>query len=273
MRGAKTVIRPPRNLSLRLGELWIYRELFYFFTWRDIKVKYKQTYLGIAWAVLQPLALMALFTLVFSKNLAFKSGAIRYEVFVLSGLVLWNLFYSAVSHAAQSIVDQSNVIKKIYFPRLIIPSSAILAALFDFAIAFILFLVCCLFFGQAIDWKALYLFPAAVILVILAAFGIGSFVSALSVKFRDFRYVVPFFLQALFFGSAVLYTVKNISPKWLQYLLALNPVNGAIELFRGALGNSINGSLVLASFGVAILLSVAGLLYFRKTETYFADLA
>lgn len=269
----RTVIKPHRRLSLRLHELWAYRELFYFFTWRDIKVKYKQTYLGIAWAILQPLALMVLFTFVFKKNFSVETGPVRYEVFVLSGLLLWNLFYAAVSHAAQSIVEQSAVIKKIYFPRLIIPSSAILVALFDFMIAFVLFFLCALFFRQPIGWKAIYLFPAAVLLIVVSAFGIGTLLSALTVKFRDFRYVLPFFLQFLFFASTVLYSSAAVETGSLKYLLAVNPVNGAIAVFREAIGMQTDLILTVVSATSAALLGVSGLLYFRKTESYFADLS
>src|SRR5579875_2354010 len=141
MEKIKTVIEPPSRLSFGFHELWQYRELFYFFTWRDIKVKYKQTYLGIAWALLQPLALMLLFTFVFAKNFTIDTGGVRYEAFVLAGLILWNLFHSSVSNASDSMIQQANIIKKIYFPRLIIPCTSVLAALFDFLIAFVLFLI------------------------------------------------------------------------------------------------------------------------------------
>ncbi|MDQ6756630.1 MAG: ABC transporter permease [Bacteroidota bacterium] len=273
MKAARTVIEPQNNLSLRLNELWEYRELFYFFTWRDIKVKYKQTYLGIAWAILQPLTLMLLFTFVFSKNLKLYSGANRYEVFVLSGLILWGLFYAGVSHASDSIVQQSNVIKKIYFPRLIIPVSALLVAFFDFIIAFLLFLVFCLIYQQPLLWQAIFLFPTAIFLNLLAAFGVGTLLSALTVKFRDFRYAIPFLLQFLFFATAVIYPLQSIKQTWLQDVLALNPVNGAIEIFRGGMGETINERLLIISVASALFFSVAGFFYFRKTEAFFADLA
>lgn len=273
MNRTRTVIEPHRPFSLRLKELWQYRELFYFFTWRDVKVKYKQTHLGIAWAVLQPLALMGLFTFLFASKFSFAATSIPYPVFVLSGLVLWNFFYAAVSHSAQSIIEQSGIIKKIYFPRLIVPASAILTALFDFAIAFALFLVCCLLFRQRISWAALGLFPAALLLTVLAAFGMGTLLSALTVKFRDFRYVVPFLLQFLFFGSAVFYAPNSVGTPEVQTALALNPVNGAIALFRAALGQPLDANTVWLGVGVAVLLGAAGLFYFRRTEAYFADLA
>ncbi len=164
MEKTKTVIQPPSRLSFGFKELWHYRELFYFFTWRDIKVKYKQTYLGIAWALLQPLGLMLLFTFVFAKNFKIHTGHIRYELFVLSGLIVWNLFQSSVANASDSMIQQANIIKKIYFPRIIIPCSAILAALFDFSIAFIIFLFFCLILKQPISWASIILYPAAIFL-------------------------------------------------------------------------------------------------------------
>jgi lipopolysaccharide transport system permease protein len=272
MEDSRTIIIADKRISLRLRELWQYRELFYFFTWRDIKVKYKQTYLGITWAVLQPVSLMFLFTFIFPKSLKFESGAIRYEVFVLSGLVLWGLFYSAVAHASESIIQQSNIIKKIYFPRLIIPCSAILVSLFDFLIAFTVFLLISAWYGQRIALSALYLFPAAILLVIVSAFGMGTLLSALTVKYRDFRYALPFLLQFLFFASGVIYSVKTVGDSSLQNLLALNPVNGAIELIRSPLGNGTNLTAVLISCISAAFVSLAGLFYFRNTEAYFADL-
>jgi lipopolysaccharide transport system permease protein len=272
MEKPQTVIKPPSGLSLNLRELWQYRELFYFFTWRDIKVKYKQTYLGIAWALIQPLGLMLLFTLIFSKSLHINTYPIRYEIFVLSGLLLWNLFYSAVSSASESMLKNSNIIKKVFFPRLIIPSSSLLVALFDFLIAFIVFLIFCPLFGQALSWNALLVYPASLLLVLLAALGTGIFISALTIKYRDFRYIVPFLLQFLFFASQVVYSLGSINQTWLKYLLAINPVNGAIELFRSSFTNQFNAAIVLISTASALMITFIGLIYFRKSEAYFADL-
>jgi lipopolysaccharide transport system permease protein len=190
----RTIIKPPSTVSLRLGELWQHRELLYFFAWRDIKVKYRQTVLGVLWAVLQPLALMLLFVWIFShSSIAQTPTGMSYPVFVLSGLVLWNLFYSSVSHASESMISNASIIKKIYFPRLIIPLSSLCGALLDFAIAFLLFLVFCLVKGSVPGIDALLFFPAAIILCLVSAFGFGTLLGALNVKFRDFRYVLPFF--------------------------------------------------------------------------------
>jgi len=272
MEKQQTIITPPAKLSFGFKELWKYRELFYFFTWRDIKVKYKQTYLGIAWAVLQPLALMLLFTFVFAKNLHLDTGNVRYEVFVLSGLILWNLFYSSVSNASDSMIQQANMIKKIYFPRLIVPSSSLLAALFDFIIAFIIFLLFCLIVQQPLQWNVIVFYPLAIVLLLLTAFGLGTFLSALNVRYRDFRYVVPFLLQFLFFGSQVIYSIHSIHQLWLKYILALNPVNGAIELFRIPFGTDYDMEVIGISIASALTITFAGLIYFRKAEAYFADL-
>jgi lipopolysaccharide transport system permease protein len=273
MHKPQTIIQPVSRLSVNLQELWRYRELFYFFTWRDIKVKYKQTLLGVLWVVIQPLALMMLFTLVFAKNFSSAASAIDYKVFVLSGLILWNLFYSATSHASESIVLHANIIKKIYFPRLIIIGSAILTALFDFIIAFILFLLLCLLWQQPIHWSAVLFFPAGVLLVLISAFGIGTLLASLNIKYRDFRYALPLLLQFLFFASQVVYSLTEIKQQWAKQLLALNPVNAAIELFRMALGNEGDTPTILTGTATAIILSIIGIVHFRKTEAYFADLA
>jgi len=269
-----TRIKPPSDFSPGLSELWQYRELFYFFSWRDIKVKYKQTYLGILWALLQPLGMMVIFTLLFSKSLKISSGAIpHYPVFVLSGLIVWNLFNSSVSHAAESMIENANIIKKIYFPRLIIPCSAILVAFFDFLMAFLVFIVLCIGYQQPIVWNAILFFPAGILLSLLSAFGLGIFLSALNVKYRDFRYTVPFLLQVLFFASQVIYPLPIIQQSWLKNILVFNPLNGAIELFRAPLTGTVDINIVIASLGSCILLTVIGLFYFHKTEAYFADIA
>lgn len=272
MEKPRTVIEPPSRFSLRLHELWQHRELIYFFTWRDIKVKYKQTYLGIAWALLQPLLLMLLFTFLFRNKFITDVPGIRYEMFVLAGLILWQLFQSAVSQSADSIVQQSNVIKKIYFHRLVIPVSGLFVALFDFVVAFLLFLLFCFFWQQPLHWQAILFFPAALALNALAAFGMSILISALNVKFRDFRYLIPFILQFLFFATQVIYSLQTLNAGWMRYALALNPVNGAIELFRFPLTQSLDANVVLLGVAVTFAMNVIGIIVFQKTEAYFADL-
>lgn len=274
MHKTETIIQPPSKISLGIKELLQYRELFYFFTWRDIKVKYKQTVLGILWAVLQPLGMMLLFTFIFSKTLKMNSGNVAYPVFVLSGLILWNLFNNSVSHAAESIIANAGIIKKIYFPRLIIPCSAILTALFDFAMAFIIFICICIYYKQPVYWSAVYYFPAGTLLILLSAFGLGTLLSALNIKYRDFRYLIPFLLQVLFFASQVIYPLHVIKNTLLKNILSMNPVNGAIELFRSALTDAApDMTAVAVSAATSAILCLAGIYYFRKTESHFADIA
>ncbi len=269
-----STIKAPSGFSLGLRELWQYRELFYFFTWRDIKVKYKQTYLGVLWALLQPLGMMLIFTFLFSKTWKIDTGAIQYPVFVLSGLILWNLFNSSVSHAAESMIQNAGIISKIYFPRIIIPGSSVLVALFDFFMGLIVFLVICMLYKQPVHWSAVWCFPAGILVILIAAFGTGTFLSALNVKYRDFRYTIPFLLQVLFFASQIIYPLQSIQQSWLKYVLAINPVNTAIELFRtGFAGSMADTTVIVIGLASTFLILLSGIYYFRKTEAYLADLA
>jgi lipopolysaccharide transport system permease protein len=268
-----THIQPPGRFSTGFREIWQYRELFYFFTWRDIKVKYKQTLLGITWVLLQPLGLMLLFTFLFSNTFKPETGDIPYPVFVLSGLIIWNLFNSAVTHAGESMLQHANIIKKIYFPRLIIPGSSILVSIVDFLMAFVVFVLICFFYGQHFTFTSILFFLGGLSLIILTALGAGSFLAALNVKYRDFRYTIPFALQILFFASQVIYPLQQVQQPILKILLALNPVNTAISLFRAGLGQPINWGLTYYGLGSMLLILIAGITYFRKTESYFADIA
>lgn len=270
----RTIIKPPSSFTLDVGELWQYRELLYFFTWRDIKVKYKQTALGILWALLQPLALMLLFTLIFSHtSLASTDSNIPYPVFVLSGLIMWNLFHQSVSHAADSMIVNASIIKKIYFPRLLIPVSNLFTAVFDFVIAFVVFLLLCLYYHQPPDILALVFFPLAILICLIASFGLGSLLGALNVKYRDFRYALPFVLQIGFFMSQVIYSFSNVQNDWLQWIISFNPMNAVIELFRGGLGAEVNFQAVFTGTLTAVTIAIIGVWYFRKTEKFFADIA
>ena len=267
------IIKPVSRFSLNFRELWQYRELFYFFTWRDIKVKFKQTYLGVLWVVLQPLVLMLLLSFIFSSTFRQNTGQIPYPVFILSGLLLWNLFSSSLSHASESIVQHAAIIRKIYFPRIIIPGSAALVALFDFMISLIIFFLICLVYKNAAGWDAFWLIPASVLITLTAAVGLGALLAALNVKYRDFRYMLPFLLQVLFFATQVLYPLKTIQQDWLRYLLAANPVNGSIELLRASFTNDTpDQNIVIISVLSSVIFFVIGIFYFRKTESYFADL-
>jgi lipopolysaccharide transport system permease protein len=268
-------IKPQSRFSLGLKELWEYRELFYFFTLRDIKVKYKQTLLGFLWAVLQPLIMALLFSLVLGRAVSsYSSLPLPYMVFALSGLVIWGIFSSGLNNAGNSMISNANIIKKIYFPRLIIPISAVLVGVFDFVMAFAVFLLYCLFTGVPFSGMALLYFPLAVLLACLATLGAGTLLAALNVKYRDFRYIIPFLVQFLFFATPVIYPTGMISNPYLSALFFLNPMSAPLDLFRAAFtGGELNLMQDLISTACSLLLLVCGLVYFRKTEAYFADLA
>ncbi len=269
-------IKPQEKLNLGLRELWQYRELFYFFTWRDIKVKYKQTALGFVWAVLQPLAMMLIFSVFFGRILKDPNDPTPYPVFVYSGLLLWNVFSSGLTGAGNSMVSNANIIKKIYFPRLIIPISSVLVSLFDFFMAFLVFICLLIYYGTSINvFEFVPLLLISLLLTCISTFGMGSFLAALNIKYRDFRYVIPFLIQALFFLTPIIYPVSIASNHlYAKYFLALNPMYAAIELFRySIIHRPLQGDLLLISISSGVLFFAAGLFYFRKTETYFADLA
>jgi len=268
-------ITPPSKLSLGLNELWAYRELFYFFTWRDIKVKYKQTFLGFAWAILQPFVLMVIFSLFFGKALSVPSDGIPYPLFVFSGLMLWNVFSTGLSGAGNSMVSNANIIKKIYFPRLIIPMSAILVASFDFFMAFLVYIGLVIYYDYSLTFELIYMLPLCLFLTIIATFGLGSLIGAMNVKYRDFRYVLPFLIQILLFLTPVIYPVSMMSNyPWLQKLLAFNPMYAPITLIRNVLvDRPLEIELVVISMFSSFLILVVGVLYFKRTESYFADIA
>lgn len=268
-------IRPQGKFSLGLKELWDYRELFYFFTWRDVKVKYKQTALGVLWAVFQPTIMTVLFTLGFGKLISQNSDLnLPYPIFALSGFLLWNIFSSGLSNAGNSMVNNANIIKKIYFPRLIVPISAILVSIIDFMMAFLVFVPVLFYYDCSFNLLAILFVPLSVLLTAMATFGLGTFLAAVNIKYRDFRYILPFFIQALLFLTPVIYPIKIADNKWFQWLLQLNPMNAPIELLRFSISDSsLNYQSILVSISVSLVLFVVGVVYFRKTEGYFADLA
>ena len=268
------IIQSQKKISLNLKELWQYRELFYFFTWRDIKVKYKQAVLGGLWAILQPFLTMLIFTFL-GNMLKIPSDGIPYPIFAYSGLMFWTLFSSSVSNAGNSMVTNANIIKKIYFPRLIIPMSSILVAAFDFIMAFVVYIGLLIYFHTDVSVvKIVLFFPVSLFITVVSSFGLGSFLAALNVKYRDFRYVIPFLVQSLMFLTPVIYPVSIIKYQWAKYLIALNPMSGAIDLARNAIiDKPLDITLFTISFMSGIILFFVGLLYFRKTEAYFADIA
>lgn len=268
-------IKPRSAFAFNFKELVAHSELLYFFAWRDIKIKYKQTVLGFLWAVLQPLLLMLIFTVFIGRALQVSSEGMEYPVFVYSGLVLWLVFASGVTTAANSMVSNAAIIKKIYFPRLIIPIAAVLVALFDFVMAFAIFIVILFFYSTPVNLVVLlYSWPMALLLTVVATAGPGCLLAALNIKYRDFRYVVPFLIQVLLFVTPVIYPLSSISQTWLQYLVALNPMYAAVTFFRLPLADAPPDWILIAiSVGSGIVIFLIGLAYFRRTENYFADIA
>lgn len=257
-------------------ELWQYRELFYFFTWRDVKVKYKQTALGVIWVILQPILMVGIFSLFFGRALSVPSPGLPYSVFVFSGLLLWNFFSTSVNSAGNSMLTNAPIIKKIFFPRIIIPVSALLVSGVDFVVAFVVFLGMLIFYQIPVDVFALLVcWPLAFLFLLLGTLGISCWLAALNVKYRDFRYVIPFGLQIALFVSPVIYPASIVEIPWVNYILALNPMYGVINLFRIPLGgvNQIDMNLVIVSSISSVLFAWVGIYYFKKTETFFADIA
>jgi lipopolysaccharide transport system permease protein len=271
-RTTQTVIEPVRGWqAVDLHELWHYRELLYFLTWRDIKVRYKQTALGATWAILQPVLTMAVFSIIFGRLIGVPSNGVPYPVFCYAALVPWTFASGAVSRAAMSLVTSANVISKVYFPRLLIPISATLAMAVDSGVAFVLLLGILLLYGIA-PGPAIVLLPTAAGFALLTALGIGVWLSALNVRYRDVSHVVPFLVQLWLFVTPVAYPSSIIPQPW-QALYGLNPMVGVVEVFRWTLLGTeapSNGLLVLSSAS-ALAILVSGLAYFRHVEGEFAD--
>jgi len=255
-------------------EIWNYKELFYFFTWRDIKIKYKETVLGFLWAILQPLLMMLIFTFFFGKALNVPSQNLPYPIFVFSGLLLWNTFSSGLTNSANSMVNNAQIIKKIYFPRLVIPVSSILVALFDFMMAFVLFVPLLIFYQHPVALSALWSWPLALLVCLIATMGPGTLLAALNLKYRDFRYLIPFLVQVLFFLSPVIYPISLLKYPVLQYIIVLSPMYAAIELFRYPLtGTDFQILFLVISLCSNLVILLSGLIYFKRTEDFFADFA
>jgi lipopolysaccharide transport system permease protein len=270
---ALTVIEPPRGWAgVRWSELWLHRELLYFLTWRDLKIRYKQTVLGAAWAILQPFMTMVVFSLIFGRlaGLGAKTGGVPYPVYVYAGLLPWTFFAGAIANSANSLVGSSNLITKVYFPRLIIPLAAVGAGLMDFSISLVVLFALMGFYGTALSWQVLFL-PLFLAGTLVAATGVGALLSALTVAYRDFQYVVPFLVQLWLFVTPVIYPSSLVPQQW-RWLLSLNPMAGLIDGFRAAfLGRPLEWPQIGLSLLVAALLFLGGAAYFRKVERRFAD--
>jgi lipopolysaccharide transport system permease protein len=267
-----TRIRPSRGwVSLKLEELWEYRELLYFLVWRDVKVRYKQTVLGAAWAILQPLLTMVVFSLFFGKLGKIPSDGLPYPIFSFAALVPWTFFASGLGQGANSLVGSQNLIKKVYFPRLVIPISSVLAGVVDFAIAFLVLLAMMLAYGIVPTAAALWL-PLLLLLALVTALGVSLWLSALNVQFRDIRYTVPFLTQLWLFATPIAYPSSLLPEPW-RTVYALNPMVGVVEGFRWALlgTDTAPGPMVLASSLAALALLASGAYYFRRMEKSFAD--
>ncbi len=269
----KIVIRPSRGwFALRLNDLWQYRDLLYFLTWRDIKVRYKQTVLGAAWAVLQPFLTMVVFTLFFGRLAKIPSEGVPYPIFSYAGLLPWTFFSQAMTQSSDSLVGNANLISKVYFPRLVIPLSAGLAPLVDFCIAFVV-LIGMMFYYQIFPTGTLVWLPAFLLLAFTASLGVGLWLSALNVQYRDVRYTIPFLTQLWLFATPVIYPSSSVHGPW-RVILGLNPMTGVVEGFRWALLGigPAPGGMIYTSMGVALLLVLTGVMYFNRMERTFADI-
>ena len=266
------VIESGRPLwQINLKELWDYRELLYFLVWRDVKVRYKQTAIGIAWAILQPLLTMIIFTLVFSQFAKIPSEGVPYPIFAFAALLPWIYFSQAIGRCASSVIGDAGLITKVYFPRLIIPLAAVIPPLVDFCCSLLILFAMIAWYGIAPTW-ALLAAPAFLLLALLTALGVGLWLSALNVRYRDVNYVVPFLIQIWMFASPVVYPVSLVPEKW-RLLYSLNPMVGVIEGFRWAvLGKTPPHFGIIAISGIAVLaLLVGGILFFKRMERTFPD--
>lgn len=266
------IIRPSSGwVSLDLREVWRYRELLYFLTWRDIKVRYKQTVLGAAWAVIQPLFTMLVFTLFFGKLARMPSDGIPYPIFSYAALLPWTYFANALSGAGNSLVGSANLITKVYFPRIIVPGSAVLAGLLDYAIALVVLLGLMVWYG-VLPGLGCLLFVPLTVLTCVFALGVGMWLAALNVQYRDVRYAIPFLIQLWMFATPIVYPLSVVPPQW-RWAMALNPMAGLIEGFRASLlGRPIPWLPLGISGTLAIATLVTGAFYFRRMEKTFADI-
>lgn len=265
-------IRPSRGwLAINWAELWEYRELLYFLTWRDLKVRYKQTALGVAWAMIQPFFTMVVFSIFFGNLGKMPSDGIPYPIFTYCALLPWQLFAYVLSQASASVVANERLISKVYFPRLIVPMATVLAGLVDFFIAFVVLLGMMLFYGILPTWAILIL-PLFLLMGVATALGVGLWLSALNVQYRDVRYAIPFLTQLWLFATPVAYPSSLVPEGW-RALYGLNPLTGVVEGFRWALlGQSgITGLMLVISGAVISVLLISGLYYYRRVEKTFAD--
>jgi lipopolysaccharide transport system permease protein len=268
-----TVIKPKKSLSLEdLREIWRYKELLYFFTWRDFKVRYKQTVIGILWAIFQPFMTMVVFSLFFGTLLKIPSDGIPYPIFVYTGLLFWQFFASALSETSNVLVSNQAIITKVYFPRLILPLSSVATKFVDFGIAAVILAGMMTYYGFTPKLASIIIMPLLLAITFMAAVGGGLFLAAINVKYRDVRFVLPFFIQLLLFVTPVIYPA-SVAGKY-SWILALNPMMGVIQNARAALLGTmpINWILIVISLVATAALLAIGIIYFKKVERYFADI-
>lgn len=268
-----TIIRPKKTLSLEdFRELWRYRELLYFFTWRDLKVRYKQTVIGVLWAVFQPFMTMVVFSLFFGALLKVPSDGVPYPIFVYVGLLFWQFFSGALSDTSNVLIANQAIVTKVYFPRLILPLSSVATKFVDFMVASVILAGMMIYYGYAPHLSGILILPLLLVITFMAAVGGGLFLAAVNVKYRDVRYALPFFIQTLLFVTPVIYPASIAGA--YSWLLALNPMMGVIQTARaGLLGTTpINWLLVGGALATCAVLLVIGVIYFKKVERYFADI-
>jgi lipopolysaccharide transport system permease protein len=259
------------GVQLHLGELWHYRELLYFLTLRDIKVRYKQTLMGVAWVIIQPLTTVLIFTLVFNRFVRLNTGSLPYPLFALSGLLLWLFFANAVTNSTHSLVSNANLITKVYFPRMFIPAASVAAGLVDLGVAFLLLIAISFYYGVALTVNILLL-PLFVLMIAMLALAVGLVSAATTVKYRDLRHALPFIIQLWMFASPVIYPTSIVPERW-KWLIIINPVAGIIEGFRASLtGGNFDWFHVSISAVITLGLLVCSVYIFRRFEDTFADL-
>lgn len=261
-------------IAINFRELWEYRQLFYIFTWRDIKVRYKQTIIGIGWAILQPFLLMVVFSIFFGKLGKIPSGDIPYPIFVFSGLIYWQYFSTALGSASNSLVVNENMLKKIYFPRLILPFSSSITPMIDLLIAFAVLIGMMIYYQFPLTFTTILILPLLILISFLASAGLGTFLAAVNIKYRDIRYALPFFIQLLMFLTPVIYPSNLVGEKY-RWILELNPLTGVIEAARSGMTGAapIDFQMLGISGIIALILFLFGIFYFKKSEKIFADVA
>lgn len=267
-----TIIEPPKRwASLQLSELWAYRELLYFLIWRDVKVRYKQTVLGAAWAIIQPFFTMVVFSIFFGKLGKIPSDGVPYPLFSYAALLPWTYFAQAVSESSNSLVGSANLIRKVYFPRLVIPLAGVMAGLVDFAIALSVLVLLMFYYSYYPGWNTLFL-PVFLLLAIVTAQAVGLWLSALNVKFRDVRFIIPFLIQFWLFATPVAYPSSLLGEPWRTFY-GLNPMVGVVEGFRWCLLKTGHpGPMLILSAIMSVILLISGAFYFRRMEKEFADI-